>query len=322
MKEKILVTGGGGYIGSLLVRILLNKGYKVRVLDKLTYGLSPLSEIINNPNLEIIIEDIRKNQVLKNILKNIDHIIHLAAIVGDPACSIQADVAVETNFIATNNLARLAKTNSINKFIFTSTCSVYGSSNSKLVDEESPTNPLSLYSETKLNAEKQLLSSTDKYFSPTILRLATAYGLSPRMRFDIVINSLTKKALFDGQISIFGGNQWRPFTHVKETANAIYQILKARSSKTSHKIYNLGFTTENYQIQKIGKLIKKLIPNTKVNTVSRILDNRSYKVSFNKLEDNFKLKNKKNVNNGISEIIQSLKSGQIKNPNDPIYYNY
>jgi len=322
MKEKVLVTGGGGYIGSVLVRMLLENDYRVRVLDKFTFGIEPIAEIINHPNMEVIIGDIRKIDDLKKGVKGVDYIVHLAAIVGDPACSVQGDVAVETNFLSTIRLARLARDNEIKKFIFASTCSVYGASGDKIIDENSPTNPVSLYAETKIDAEKELLALLDKKPSLTILRFGTAYGLSPRMRFDLVINSLTKKALQDKEIKIFGGEQWRPFVHIYDISRAIKMILEADNNIVNGEIFNVGATKENYRMREIGNIIKELVPDTNVEVVKQIKDKRSYRVSFKKIESTLGFKNEKTLKNGIIEIKDAIESGKITNPDDPVYYNH
>jgi len=321
-KERVLITGGGGYIGSVLSRMLLGNGYKVRIFDNFTFGIDPVAEILNHPDIEIVIGDIRKIDDLKKAIKDVDHVVHLAAIVGDPACSIQADTAVETNFLATIRLARLARDYEIKKFVFASTCSVYGASGDKMINENSPTNPVSLYAETKLDAEKELLTLLNKKPSPTILRFGTAYGTSPRMRFDLVINSLTKKALIDREIKIFGGDQWRPFVHIEDISVAINIVLNADEDSVGNEIFNVGSTRENYRIEEIGKIIKDTIPHTNVEFVEKIQDKRSYRVSFKKIEDYLGFKNSKNVKDGISEIKELIVSKRITDLDNPIYYNH
>lgn len=322
MKEKVLVTGGGGYIGSVLVKMLLENDYRVRVLDKFTFGIEPIADILNNPNIEIIIGDIRNIDDVKKSLKNVDHVVHLAAIVGDPACSVQGDVAVETNFLSTIRLARLARDNNIKRFIFASTCSVYGASGDKMIDENSPTNPISLYAETKLDAEKELLALLDEKPSLTILRFGTAYGLSPRMRFDLVVNYLAKKALIDKEIKIFGGEQWRPFVHIYDISRAIKMVVEADDNIAKGEIFNVGATKENYRMKEIGYIIKEIIPDTNVEIVEQIQDMRSYNVSFKKIESKLGFKNEEIVKDGIAEIKDAIESGIIKNPDDDKYYNH
>jgi len=321
-KERVLITGGGGYIGSVLSRMLLGNGYGVRIFDNFTFGIDPVAEILNHPDVEVVIGDIRKIDDLKKGIKGVNHIIHLAAIVGDPACSVQGDVAVETNFLSTIRLARLARDNGIKKFIFASTCSIYGASGDKIIDEESSTNPVSLYAETKLDAEKELLALLDEKPILTILRFGTAYGLSPRMRFDLVINYLTKKALQDKEIKIFGGDQWRPFVHIYDISRAIKMILDADDGAIKGEIFNVGSTKENYRMNEIGRIIKEIMPDTNVEIVEQIQDKRSYNVSFKKIENRLGFKNEKTVKDGVTEIKDAIESGIIDNPNDDKYYNH
>ncbi|MCD6109005.1 MAG: NAD-dependent epimerase/dehydratase family protein [Thermoplasmata archaeon] len=321
-KERVLVTGGGGYIGSVLTRVLLRNDYHVRILDKFTFGIEPIADIINHPNIDVIIGDIRKIDDLKKVIKNVDYIVHLAAIVGDPACSVQGDIAVETNFLSTIRLARLARENDIKRFVFASTCSVYGTSNADIVNEESLTNPVSLYAETKLDAEKELLTLLGNKPALTILRFGTAYGLSPRMRFDLVINYFTKKALLDKEIKIFGGEQWRPFVHIYDISRAIKMVLDADEATVKGEIFNVGSTKENYRMKEIGNIIKEIIPDTNVEIVKQIKDKRSYRVSFKKIENTLGFKNEKTVKDGTIEIKDAIESGIIENPDNDKYYNH
>ncbi len=319
----VLVTGGGGYLGSVLIGDLLNQGYKVRLFDNFMYGLDSIANFINHPNLEVIIGDIRKNEDLKKAVSNdVDSVVHLAAIVGDPACAIQADVAVETNFISAIRLARMCRDNGISRFIFASTCSVYGASETDILDEDSNLNPISLYAETKIDAEKDILVLLDKQPAPTILRFGTLYGLSPRMRFDLVINYFTKKALKDKELKIFGGEQWRPFLHVSDAAKAIQLVLESPIEKINREIFNVGSTIENYQMKEISEIIKTCIPDVIINHIKEIKDKRSYRVSFDKIERTLGFNTSMTVRDGILEIKEAIESGKIANPDDPKYYNY
>jgi len=318
--ETVLVTGGAGYIGSILVRKLLQKGYKVRVLDKFLFGIESLKEISANPNLKIIVGDIRNINDVKPAVTGVDHIVHLAAIVGDPACAVQADAAVETNLISTIRLAQLSK-NIPGKFIFASTCSVYGKTDGEAT-EDSPTNPLSLYAETKLKSEKALLQMYDtKELSPVILRFSTIHGLSPRMRFDLVVNFFVKKALMDGKITVFGGEQWRPFIHVADVAEALLMSIEADKDLVIGEIFNVGDKTENYTIKQVADIVSK---NTGANVeiIKDMKDARDYKVNFDKISRILNFHRNTDVQNSVKEMIGAIKSKKITNPNDPKYYNY
>jgi nucleoside-diphosphate-sugar epimerase len=320
--KRVLVTGGAGYIGSILVDRLLNDGYKVIILDKLMFGVEPLKHFLKNPdpNLAIIVGDIQNEDDVKRSLENADAVIHLAAIVGDPACAADSDLAVNVNFNATVRLADLCKKSKIRRFVFASTCSVYGAGKTKTLDENAVVNPVSLYAETRLYGERGILSLADKTFSPVLLRLGTIFGLSPRMRFDIIINYLTQKAMMDKKISIFGGDQWRPLLHVADAARAFQVAMESPLEKIDKQIFNVGLG--NLKIKEIGDIIQKNIPEVEVQVLDKFDDKRSYHVSFEKMQKILEFEAEHSIENGIQEIVGALKNGVIANPRDKIYYNH
>jgi nucleoside-diphosphate-sugar epimerase len=323
MTEKnILITGGAGYVGSIITRKLLDLGYNVRMLEKFSFGLDSIKDIINHPNLEIIIGNLlEKEDVDKSLEGEIDSIIHLAAIVGDPACAVRADLAVETNFVGTMRLARQAKEKGISNFIFASTCSVYGSSENEILNETSELNPVSLYAETKIDAENGLMGLANEDFNPLILRFGTLYGLSPRMRFDLAVNGLSRKLVMENKCLIFGGDQWRPFIHVNDLGTIFESIISTIDSKDFNRIYNVGATKENYQMNDVGRLFEEFFPDKTIEYITEVKDKRSYHVDFSKLEKEIGFTNKKTVRDGISEVKKALEDGTIKKPLDPKYYN-
>jgi len=315
---KILVTGGAGYIGSILVKELIEMNYKVRVMDMFNFGFDSLRGIVSNDNFEMIPGDIRKPEYVNKALDGIDAVIHLAAIVGDPACTVNADVAIETNYLSTLRIAIAARDKGINKFIFASTCSVYGASDYKLT-EDSSLNPQSLYAETKILAEKGIMDLETDEFKPVILRLGTLYGLSPRMRFDLVINYLIGKLIDEGKCKIFGGDQWRPFLHVSDAAKSFIFAL-INYSRMRGKIYNVGNNDANYQLKDIGYILKCIFPELIIEYIFEVKDNRSYNVSFERIESlGFELH--KNIKETIIEIKNYINKNKI-DFNDEKYYNY
>jgi len=322
--KTVLLTGGAGYLGSVLSRKLLNKGYEVIILDNLTYGDEGIRDLYKNKNFKLVKGDVRNISDITEALKKVDAVIHLAAIVGDPASQWDPKKTIEINYLSTKAVAESCKYNQINKFLFTSTCSVYGASKTPddRLEEGSPLNPVSLYAETKLKSEEGILSLMDENFTPTIFRFGTLYGVSPRMRFDLVVNTLTAKALIEKKIIIFGGNQWRPNLDVSDAAEACVKWLESPIDKIGGEIFNVGGNKQNYKIIEIGKLIKKYIPETEIKIEKGKDDPRDYNVSFDKITRVLEFKIKKTMGKGILEMKNLLEGKKIKNSNDKKYNNY
>jgi nucleoside-diphosphate-sugar epimerase len=320
--KRVLITGGAGYIGSILVDRLIQDGYKVIILDKLMFGVEPLKHFLKNPNpnLAVIVGDIQNEDDVQRALDSADAVIHLAAIVGDPACAADSELAVNVNFNATVRLADLCKKSKIRRFVFASTCSVYGMGKTEVLTEDAEVNPVSLYAETRLYGERGILSLADRHFSPVLLRLGTLFGLSPRMRFDIIVNYLTQKAVRENKISIFGGEQWRPLLHVKDAARAFQLAMESPLEKVTNQIFNVGLA--NLQIMEIGRIIQKNIPEAEVHLLEKFADKRSYNVSFEKIRDVLGFQAEFGIDAGIQEIAGALKDGTIHDPTDRIYYNH
>lgn len=279
--------------------------------------------IINHDNLDIVIGDIRDNDAVEEALEGQDAVVHLAAIVGDPACAAKGDTAIEINYLSTLKLARAARDEGIQKFVFASTCSVYGAQDDDLLDEESELNPVSLYAETKIDSEKGLLSLQEEDgFQPVVLRLGTVFGLSPRMRFDLVINYLTKKIILEDEGMIFGGDQYRPFVNVADIATGFKKALEAPSSEVGGEIINIGSTEQNFQLEEIGKIFEDVFPKADIQYVEEMEDKRSYRVSFEKAKRLLGYETSTTVKDGIRQIKEAIKSGDISNPNNQKYYNY
>jgi len=322
--KKILVVGGAGYLGSILCRKLLDKNYQVRVLDNLTYGDLGIKDLYSHKKFEFIKGDMRDIQTVMKSVKDVDAVIHLAAIVGDPASALKPQETIEINYLGTKMLAEVCKYSQINRFIFASTCSVYGASPTPetKIDEESDLNPVSLYAEMKLKSEQALLEISDENFKPTILRMSTLYGLSPRMRFDLVVNILTIKALKEKKYTIFGGEQWRPNLHTKDAAEAYINCIESSIQISGGKIYNVGSDDENYKIIDIGKKIKQIIPDAEMEIDKGKDDERNYNVSFEKINKELDYKTNFTITEGVMEIKEEVENGKFDDYTDQIYSNY
>ncbi len=317
----ILVTGGAGYIGSVLVRRLLAEGQRVRVVDRLLHGGHGLEGLGTDPGLEVLRADLRDPREHERALEAAESVIHLAAIVGDKACAIDEEVAVQTNWTATVALARSAASRGIRRFVFASTCSVYGEGRDEVLTEDSPVKPLSLYAETRWHAEQGLLELAGKDgLEPVLLRFGNVYGLSPRMLFDLVVNLLTRQAVRTGTISIFGGGQWRPFVHVGDIARSLEMAL-THPIPEGTPILNVGDNLENYQLRDLREEFEARIPGVRVTIVPEASDPRTYRVSFDRIERLWGFRATNRVGDGIEEVARALRSGAIPDPEHRRYVN-
>ena len=317
--NSILITGGAGYVGSVLVRKLVSLGYDVKVIDSLVFGNDGISSLINEKKIEFFNLDIRETEKISSIIQNIDCVIHLAAIVGEPLCKKIPDAAKQINEFATKNLVNICKNNNVKRFIFASTCSNYGSSQN-VVNESSPVMPLSLYSECKVNSEKFILDQNNDIFETCVLRFATAHGLSPRMRFDLLVQEFMRDAIVDKKISIFGADFWRPLVHVEDMADACISAIDASSQLISGQIYNVGNDKENYTKIKLAEIIKEFIPDVEIEIIKSKKDPRNYKVSFEKIENSLNFESKYTVRDSVIEILNDIQSGKI-DPRDSEFSN-
>jgi nucleoside-diphosphate-sugar epimerase len=315
----VLVVGGAGYIGSLVIEKLLARGYKIRLLDNLVYGDEAIRKLLSNPRLEFIKGDCRSIQDVVRAMTNVRNMIHLAAIVGDPACAEDGENASQINYAATRMMAEIAAGQGIERFVYASTCSIYGASDN-LMDENSETNPISLYARTKLQSEQVLLDARSKSFHPSILRFATVFGLSPRPRFDLVVNLLTAKAVQEKVITIFNGEQWRPFLHVQDVAEAVVQVFLAPLESISGEIFNVGDDRLNYTLRQIAEKIRQQLPQTSVEYVENS-DRRNYRVSFRKIRQRIGFRAQRTVESGINEIVEAFRTRQISNYGELAYNN-
>jgi nucleoside-diphosphate-sugar epimerase len=309
MLKKILVTGAGGYIGTLLVPLLLKKKYKVVALDRFYFGLDYFNNFKKNKNLEIIKKDIR--QLSKKDFFNIDTVIDLAALSNDPSCELDINLTKDINYFGRLNCAKMAKMAGVKKYIFSSTCSVYGDTKSQILSETSATKPISEYAKSSLKVEHELLNDlSDKNFFISIVRNGTLFGLSPRMRYDLVVNLMTLSVYEERKIYVTGGGeQYRPLIHVRDVCEFFLEMLK---NEYKDEIFNLSL--QNIKIIDLAHVIKNYFKNINVQiiTTSDDQDKRNYNVDNKKMFKKSKFKPKNTIENGVKEIFDNLMLGKSK----------
>ncbi|HHJ64037.1 MAG TPA: SDR family oxidoreductase [Aquifex aeolicus] len=309
---RVLVTGAGGYIGSVLVPMLIERGYSVLALDRFFFGKDKLPS--SNGSLNILEADIRFFE--KEILRDVDAVIDLAALSNDPAGELDPVKTWSINYLGRFRVATFAKLMGVKRYILPSSCSVYGFQD-EVVDETSDTNPLTTYAKANLKAEKDIINLADDRFTVVILRQATVYGLSPRMRFDLAINGMVKGFFKNGKIPILrDGTQWRPFVHVRDTSSAMIKVLEAPQGKVNREIFNVGSDEQNYQIFDLAKRVAEAIGIPFEYEWYGLPDHRSYRVSFKKIKEKLGFEPQYNAEKGAVEIWEALKSGKV-DPDDP-----
>lgn len=328
-KGPILIIGGAGYIGSHLVRILLEDNKKVRILDNFMYGDKSLEKLKKNKNLQIIKGECTDYSVLIPAMDGCYAVVHLAGLVGDPACAIDPNLTRYTNILSTRLTFIASNSMGIQRFIFASSCSVYGISDKK-VNENSKLNPVSLYAKTKIDSENELLKlGKSSSTSVTILRFATVFGDSPRPRFDLVANIFAANVAKNKDINVYGPNQWRPFIHVLDVAKAVQKVAYAKESLVKNEIYNVGDDNLNSTLGNLAKVVYKnsiFKGNSKKNKINLIdgkeIDMRNYMVSFEKIRRKLKFKASISLEEGTFEIIDNFNKKIYKDPSHISYSNY
>lgn len=321
----VLVTGGAGYIGSIVSRELLARGHDVCVLDVLRYGGASLLELHGQERFNCIQADIRDREAVKAALEGRDAVVHLAALVGDPLCSRQPELARAINEEASLQLFALSQQAGIQRFVFASTCSNYGRMRdpSMYVNEDSELRPVSLYAETKVVVERALLQSAQPTRPVvTILRFATVFGLSPRMRFDLTVNEFTMELLVKRTLTIFGEQFWRPYLHVRDAAQAVRLVLDAPAQTVQGQAFNVGDTSQNYQKGVLAELIRRLVGNHgQIERVHTDEDPRDYRVSFDKIRRDLGFQMTRTVEDGAREVMAAIRDGVVTDVDNPSYRN-
>ncbi len=320
--KKVLVIGGAGYIGSTVSRELWERGYDVTVLDLLMFGGESLVPMLGRPRFKLVPGDIRNKELLSQIVPGHDAVCLLAAIVGEPACNRDRQLAVETNLNGARNVLAAAKRGGIERFIFASTCSNYGvSDQGQLVDENAPLKPLSTYSETKVAAEKEILAAAHRQFCPTVLRFSTVFGVSGRMRFDLLVSDFTLAAVRERKLVVYGEQFWRPFVHVQDIAAAVERVLTCDRQLVSGEVFNVGANDNNTQKVELARAVQRHVTGTELEFVKQDKDPRSYRVEFSKISERLGFKSQWSVDDGIREVHTALKAGLWYDTADKRFYN-
>jgi nucleoside-diphosphate-sugar epimerase len=304
-----MVTGAGGYIGTQLVRDLVKAGHEVTAVDRFFFGKEPLSEFVGNKQVTIKQKDIR--DLDQNDFKGHDAVCDLACLSNDPAGEIDPQLTFQINRDGRIHVAKTAKQAGVEKYIISSSCSVYGKGEEPQLSETSKTNPISVYAKSTLEAEQQNLSIADNNFSVTSLRNATVFGLSTRMRFDLVVNLMTLTAFQKGRIIVMGGGlQWRPLVHLSDVSRAFSTVISSNLEKVNQEIFNVGL--DNFQIKNLAYLVREQLPfPIEIDVAPDDADKRDYNVLFKKASAILGFKSKVDVSKGINEIYLALKTGKV-----------
>ena len=312
-RNKVLVTGGCGYVGSVLVPKLANE-FEVVVLDSMRFG----NYLPSVPNIRIVEGDIRDNQLIHSVLSGCTDVIHLAAIANDPCCDLNPTITYEVNKDAVINLVEIAKNCRVRRFINASTGSVYGFKEEESVTEDLTLEPTTLYAKLKAEAEEIVRSASNEKFTTISIRSGTVFGLSPRMRFDLIINIMTKSAMVDGRIIVHGGKQYRSNVHIDDVTDLYYSLLKIPGEQINGKVYN--FSSINHTAFEIAEMVRAET-GAAIHIDTNTIDDRSFRMSSEKIKRELGIKPIKTIRQGILDIKKALSDGYYPDANDSQYYN-
>jgi nucleoside-diphosphate-sugar epimerase len=319
----VTVTGGAGYVGALLTRELLEAGADVCVLDSLLHHQDEVAAQLERDGARLIRGDVRDEAARAEALDGAEVLVHLAGIVGDPACARDPEHSQAVNVEATRAIVGDARRAGVGRVVFASTCSNYGRMGDPTVpiDERGKLSPISLYAEQKVAAEQMLLDLDQSDLSATCLRFATVYGAAPRMRFDLTVNEFTRDLWAGRPLDVFGEQFWRPYVHVADTARAVALVLSADSAHVAGQVFNVGHSEENYRKLDLVRLITDHLGRGEVRYVQRDEDPRDYKVSFEKVRRTLGFEPRMRVPDGIAELVDCLERGAFRDPFDKRYSN-
>ena len=323
MSEPILVTGGAGYVGAALVEDLLEAGRDVRVFDLLLHDQRAVADDLAARGAEVVQGDILDETARVQALEGAVGLVHLAAIVGDPACARDPEHSQAVNVDATRALMGEARDAGVAHMVFASTCSNYGRMTDPNVpiDEDGELSPVSLYAEQKVAVERMLLSGDAAPMAATCLRFATVYGVAARMRFDLTVNEFTRDLWADRDLEVFGEQFWRPYVHVRDAARAVRMVLEAGPERMNGRVFNVGHSDENYRKLDLVEIIGSQIPRGRVSYVRRDEDPRDYKVSFERVREELDFEPQRRVPDGVREVAAALDEQAFDDPYDARYRN-
>ncbi|HEX4282972.1 MAG TPA: NAD(P)-dependent oxidoreductase [Solirubrobacteraceae bacterium] len=321
--DVIVVTGGAGYIGTPLCLDLAAAGRRVRVLDTLLHGQADVAAQLESAGVELIRGDVRDGAARESALGGARAVVHLAAIVGDPACARDPEASNEVNVEGTRALVRDAARLGVRRFVFASTCSNYGRMTDPTtpIDETGVLAPVSLYAEQKVQMEQALLEHDDSGLEPVCLRFATIYGVAPRMRFDLTVNEFTRDLWADRRLEVFGEQFWRPYVHVRDAGRAVRTVLEASADRVVRDVFNVGRSGENYRKLDLVEEIRRQTDRGEVAFVRRDEDPRDYKVSFDKVRAVLGFETAMTVPDGVAEVLNALEQKRFGDPFDGRYRN-
>lgn len=316
----VLVTGGAGYVGSVLVPKLLERGYSVKVLDLFLFGESIFDWGRDNSRLELIKGDIRDQKLLRSIVRGCDALIHLACISNDPSFELNPSLGRSINFDAFPPLVDISKECGVRLFIYASSSSVYGIKKERDVHEDLSLEPLTDYSKYKALCEEILLQKRERGFVTTIIRPATVCGYAPRLRLDLIVNILTNHAFNCRKIKVFGGEQLRPNIHIEDMAELYLFILESAESEIDGKIYNVG--SENHSVSEIAEMVREIVGEDVISVKTPSEDCRSYHISSEKIKEELGFFSKYTIQDAVRSLLLAFQNQQIPNPmEDKKYYN-
>ena len=325
--RNILLAGGAGYIGTTMIRSFISSGYSVKVLDNLIYNnRQPIAGYLGTENFEFHNKGFSEISQSDPIFSNVDSVILLGGLVGDPITKKYTSLSEEINNRQVKDFIMACNGSSIKHLIFISTCSNYGMlPENVLATEETELKPLSHYASQKVEIEKFIKENRNEFtFSTTVLRFATAFGVSPRMRFDLTVNEFARTAALGQKLEVYDADTWRPYCHVKDFADLCGKVLLARSPTVDGQTFNAGGSQNNYTKRQIADIIKKYMPKARIEIINASNDPRNYRVDFEKVRKTLNFVPKVNLEQGIREILLGVEQGLFseKDHEPNLYGNY